>query len=136
MLSTWKLRFLDRLATFASCQNGHCGWNWESAGFMYATCDDAVFCGDRHVEIPFTTEQDPCDVIHQRSCPRTSADESVEDKSSEDARLRTFGDWPSWANVSPAELAKYGFYYSGLFDRVKCIYCHGVLRNWVETDHV
>ena len=78
--------FFDRLVTFANCQNGLCGWNWASAGFMYSTCDDVVFCGDCHVEIPSTTEQDPGD---QRSCHRTSANESVENMVSENARLRT-----------------------------------------------
>ena len=44
-------------------------------------------------------------------------------------------EWPTWAKASPSTLASNGFYFTGSSDRIKCIYCHGVLHNWVETDH-
>ncbi|XP_060589383.1 baculoviral IAP repeat-containing protein 3-like isoform X2 [Ruditapes philippinarum] len=49
-------------------------------------------------------------------------------------RLETFNTWPSNACVPAAELAKSGFYYTGSGDRVQCIFCKGVLRNWEEGD--
>lgn len=49
-------------------------------------------------------------------------------------RLESFQNWPSNACVATAELAKCGFHYTGSGDRVKCIFCKGVLRNWEEGD--
>ncbi|XP_052243809.1 baculoviral IAP repeat-containing protein 3-like isoform X1 [Dreissena polymorpha] len=49
-------------------------------------------------------------------------------------RLKTFKDWPSTCPISAGELAKQGFQYTGIGDRVQCIFCKGVLRNWVEGD--
>lgn len=49
-------------------------------------------------------------------------------------RLQTFQNWPSNACVPAAELAKCGFCYTGSGDRVQCIFCKGVLRNWEEGD--
>lgn len=49
-------------------------------------------------------------------------------------RLATFKKWPSGAKVSPADLAKSGFSYTGSGDRVQCVFCKGILRNWEEGD--
>lgn len=49
-------------------------------------------------------------------------------------RLESFLNWPDNACVAAAELAKCGFYYTGSGDRVQCIFCKGVLRNWEEGD--
>ena len=49
-------------------------------------------------------------------------------------RLATFKKWPSGAKVSAADLAKCGFSYTGSGDRVQCVFCKGILRNWEEGD--
>ncbi|CAM4677102.1 unnamed protein product [Leuciscus chuanchicus] len=53
----------------------------------------------------------------------------------EQERLDTFQNWPL-APVSPAELAKSGFYYLGQGDRVACFSCGGQLSNWEPGDRV
>jgi len=125
--------FLERLASFANCQNTLCGWSWANAGFMYSSDDDSMCCVLCRVELPPTTSLNPSDVIHRHNCPHLPTDESME---SENARLRTFRTWPTWAKASPSALAESGFYYIGSSDRVKCVFCHGILRNWLETDVV
>ncbi|XP_031200185.1 baculoviral IAP repeat-containing protein 3 isoform X1 [Mastomys coucha] len=47
----------------------------------------------------------------------------------EKARLLTYQTWPL-SFLSPAELAKAGFYYIGPGDRVACFACDGKLSNW------
>lgn len=49
-------------------------------------------------------------------------------------RLETFKDWPPNVRVSAAELAKQGFHYTGKSDRVQCVFCKGILRNWETGD--
>lgn len=52
----------------------------------------------------------------------------------ESTRLATFHDWPLRAHAQPADLARDGFFFTGLDDRVQCAFCHGFLRNWVPGD--
>ncbi|XP_055959448.1 baculoviral IAP repeat-containing protein 7-B-like isoform X2 [Patella vulgata] len=52
----------------------------------------------------------------------------------EEARLRTFGNWPRYLAVIPTELARAGFYYLGSADRVQCAFCRGILRDWEEAE--
>ncbi|XP_077965737.1 uncharacterized protein LOC120334150 isoform X2 [Styela clava] len=50
-------------------------------------------------------------------------------------RLATFARWPvGRPNVSPAALARTGFFYLGDMDRTQCFSCGGVLRNWTLED--
>ncbi|EPY79956.1 Baculoviral IAP repeat-containing protein 2 isoform 2-like protein [Camelus ferus] len=51
----------------------------------------------------------------------------------EKARLLTFQMWPL-SFLSPADLAKAGFYYVGPGDRVACFACGGKLSNWEPKD--
>ncbi|XP_057347160.1 baculoviral IAP repeat-containing protein 3 isoform X2 [Manis pentadactyla] len=51
----------------------------------------------------------------------------------EKARLLTFQMWPL-TFLSPADLAKAGFYYIGPGDRVACFACGGKLSNWEPKD--
>ena len=58
----------------------------------------------------------------------------------ENSRLNSFINWPSSAPVRPHDLARQGFYFTGSGDRVKCIFCGVVLKQWatgdkVETEH-
>ena len=49
-------------------------------------------------------------------------------------RLETFKRWSRHIKVSPQDLAKAGFFFTGLADRVMCVFCKGALRNWDEGD--
>ncbi|XP_059390554.1 baculoviral IAP repeat-containing protein 2-like [Carassius carassius] len=68
------------------------------------------------------------DMSHQR--PRVCHNP---DMRRERERLDTFQNWTP-APVSPAELAKSGFYYLGQGDRVACFSCGGQLSNWETGD--
>ncbi|XP_069495171.1 inhibitor of apoptosis protein-like isoform X3 [Ambystoma mexicanum] len=54
--------------------------------------------------------------------------------STEEARLSTYRTWPL-PFLSPTELAKAGFYYTGPGDRVTCFTCGGQLNNWEPKDN-
>ncbi|CAO2636192.1 Baculoviral IAP repeat-containing protein 2 [Lemmus lemmus] len=51
----------------------------------------------------------------------------------EEARFLTYSVWPL-SFLSPAELARAGFYYIGPGDRVACFACGGKLSNWEPKD--
>ena len=52
----------------------------------------------------------------------------------ENVRLSTFDDWPSTAHTQPAELARNGFFFTGLDDRVQCAFCRRVFWNLNEGE--
>lgn len=52
----------------------------------------------------------------------------------ERARLETFAAWPISSIVSPELLAKSGFYYTQVEDKVRCVYCSGVVNKWEVGD--
>uniref|UniRef100_V9KD44 RING-type E3 ubiquitin transferase n=1 Tax=Callorhinchus milii TaxID=7868 RepID=V9KD44_CALMI len=54
---------------------------------------------------------------------------------SEEIRLQTFQNWPSYSTLAPVELARAGFYYTGTEDRVACFACGEKLSNWEPGDH-
>ena len=51
-----------------------------------------------------------------------------------ESRLATFQTWPPAFSQQPEELAKAGFFYSGLSDNVACFHCGGGLWKWKEGD--
>ncbi|XP_036595811.1 E3 ubiquitin-protein ligase XIAP [Trichosurus vulpecula] len=53
---------------------------------------------------------------------------------SEEARLRSFQNWPDYAHLTPEELASAGLYYMGIEDQVQCFCCGGKLKNWEPCD--
>ncbi|XP_067842499.1 baculoviral IAP repeat-containing protein 2 [Heptranchias perlo] len=69
------------------------------------------------------------DMSHQLRYPQCSAA-----MCSEETRLQTFQNWPSYSSLIPTELAKAGFYYTGEEDRVACFVCGGRLSNWEPGD--
>ncbi|XP_075040472.1 E3 ubiquitin-protein ligase XIAP isoform X2 [Mixophyes fleayi] len=52
----------------------------------------------------------------------------------EEARLKTFTNWPSYVRLTPKELANAGLFYTGSNDQVKCFCCGGKLMNWEPSD--
>ncbi|XP_040260937.1 E3 ubiquitin-protein ligase XIAP [Bufo bufo] len=53
---------------------------------------------------------------------------------SEEARLKTFQNWPSYVRQTPKELTSAGLFYTGIDDQVKCFCCGGKLMNWEPSD--
>uniref|UniRef100_A0AAY4A6I6 CARD domain-containing protein n=1 Tax=Denticeps clupeoides TaxID=299321 RepID=A0AAY4A6I6_9TELE len=68
------------------------------------------------------------DMSHQR--PQTCHNPSMR---REQDRLDSFQNW-TLSTITPAELAKAGFYYLGQGDRVACFTCGGQLSNWEPGD--
>ncbi|KAH3739603.1 baculoviral IAP repeat-containing protein 7-B-like [Dreissena polymorpha] len=54
----------------------------------------------------------------------------------ESERLETFHDWPPWAHVNKNELAKNGFMYLHVSDRVQCVFCRASLGSFKAGDVV
>uniref|UniRef100_H3B1U1 RING-type E3 ubiquitin transferase n=1 Tax=Latimeria chalumnae TaxID=7897 RepID=H3B1U1_LATCH len=53
----------------------------------------------------------------------------------EQTRLGTFQNWPSYASIQPELLARAGFFFTGGEKKeIKCFYCDGGLRNWEPND--
>ncbi|XP_068104303.1 baculoviral IAP repeat-containing protein 1e-like isoform X2 [Hyperolius riggenbachi] len=52
----------------------------------------------------------------------------------EEARLKSFTDWPFYSRIQPKQLASAGFFYTGRRDTVRCFSCGGCLGNWQEKD--
>ncbi|XP_055981691.1 E3 ubiquitin-protein ligase XIAP [Sorex fumeus] len=53
---------------------------------------------------------------------------------SEEARLKSFQNWPEYVHLTPRELASAGLYYTGIGDQVQCFCCGGKLKNWEPCD--
>lgn len=51
-----------------------------------------------------------------------------------ESRTRSFTTWNSQEVQDSALLAQAGFYYLGFADEVRCFYCDGGLRNWLQND--
>jgi hypothetical protein len=58
----------------------------------------------------------------------------IEFQESEEARLRTFNGWNGIRGATAREFAQAGFIYIGPPDRVQCVFCNGILRNWNDDD--
>ena len=52
----------------------------------------------------------------------------------ESDRLQTFHNWKKFEIIHPTHLAKSGFYFTGISDRVQCVFCNGQLEGWVPGD--
>ncbi|RUS81806.1 hypothetical protein EGW08_010443 [Elysia chlorotica] len=69
----------------------------------------------------------------QTSLPSSTADHRLF-RQSEEARLQTFQSWSGVRGVSATEFAQAGFIYIGPPDRVQCVMCQGILKNWNDND--
>ncbi|NXG01230.1 BIR7B protein, partial [Sakesphorus luctuosus] len=52
----------------------------------------------------------------------------------EEMRLSTFQNWPQNSHISPEQLARAGFFYTGRGDVVRCFYCDGGVSSWSFGD--
>jgi baculoviral IAP repeat-containing protein 2/3 len=76
---------------------------------------------------------DPVNFRANQDCPALSTSPYHFAMNTEKARLLTYETWPL-SFLSPAKLAKAGFYYIGPGDRVACFACDGKLSNWERKD--
>lgn len=51
-------------------------------------------------------------------------------------RENTFNHWPTQLQQKPSVLARNGFFYTGVGDRVTCFYCNVTLKQWEAFDDV
>lgn len=66
-----------------------------------------------------------------RGLCRTSAPADLQyDNTSELFRISTFAKFPSTAPVTERSLARAGFFYTGICDRVQCFRCNVTIDNW------
>ena len=54
----------------------------------------------------------------------------------ESQRLATFATWPATAKVSADKIAKAGFFFTGSYLEVKCVWCKSSLATWEFGDQV
>lgn len=57
------------------------------------------------------------------------------------SREQSYGNWPEQLVQRPNELARNGFFYTNIGDRVTCFYCDLTLKQWtvnddIETEHM
>lgn len=69
----------------------------------------------------------------QTSLPSNTADHGLF-RQSEEARLQTFQSWRGVRGASATQFAQAGFIYIGPPDRVQCVMCQGILKNWNDND--
>ena len=51
-----------------------------------------------------------------------------------EGRLKTFDNWPKYLSPSRSDLARAGFIYSGKGDKVQCVFCGVILKDWAPGD--
>lgn len=102
----------------------------------------SVFHGFRsrngiHVHEPVDLSTDSAETIYGRVFPSqrqfSSPDRHYQ---SEANRLSTFSDWRYQSVVRKEDLAKNGLVFTGAGDKVRCVYCNGILRQWDRGDVV
>jgi len=69
----------------------------------------------------------------ERSSPLGADDCSAFADDEFSAQLQTFRDWQK-SEVSPVDLVRAGFWYTGEADKVKCSFCRTVLKDWKRGD--
>ena len=72
---------------------------------------------------------------NDKNLQNSSDNVDTSDYKFEKNRLLTFQTWPKSDIVSPELLARDGFIYTLLGDRVKCVFCGGMLRAWEKNDN-
>lgn len=67
-------------------------------------------------------------------CGRFQARHDPEKMRFEVERIKTFKTWSRSCPIRPVPLAKAGFFYVGIFDRVKCFSCEVQIWEWKKDD--
>ncbi|XP_005161213.1 baculoviral IAP repeat-containing protein 2 isoform X1 [Danio rerio] len=89
--------------------------------------------------IPFPISLSQMEILQNsaflRGLCRTSGPADLQyDNSSELFRISTYAKFPTTAAVTERSLARAGFYYTGLGDRVQCFRCNVTADNWQSGD--
>ncbi|XP_077290320.1 baculoviral IAP repeat-containing protein 7-B-like [Arctopsyche grandis] len=84
-----------------------------------------------------TTRQPNCDFIKKPRCEgHTRIGVPVNPNyTTYEARYKSFENWPIPMTMSAEELAKNGFYYSGIADKAQCYHCDSIFKHWTEGDN-
>lgn len=100
-------------------------------------------CAERELEVDTTRIRFSEDSLHKEKSPaasrsvpqnRTKKFVSYDSLRFEQERLETFIDWPvEW--LSPADLARDGFYYLRTADHCACVFCRGIVGSWEKGDN-
>uniref|UniRef100_A0A8D0HCL0 RING-type E3 ubiquitin transferase n=1 Tax=Sphenodon punctatus TaxID=8508 RepID=A0A8D0HCL0_SPHPU len=111
------------------------------AGFFFLGFEDRVKCFCCGEMVRSTDDPDSVDGQIFGILQRMVAEEGAltsqpeyPEMGTEEVRLATFRNWPSYAAVAPEQLARAGFFYTGHSDTVQCFYCDGSVRNWEHGD--
>ncbi|XP_059481873.1 baculoviral IAP repeat-containing protein 3-like isoform X1 [Neocloeon triangulifer] len=139
---------LHRLFTFPACfevEPGHLA----EAGLFYRKTTNSVICW--FCECEFKTSELDClkgknanEILQMKSSCSINHDSSgnipigniskIVNYKFESHRLYSLLQKKDWEFVKPVELAASGFYYAGVEDSVRCIYCNLEVRGWEEGD--
>uniref|UniRef100_A0A0P4WDH8 RING-type domain-containing protein n=1 Tax=Scylla olivacea TaxID=85551 RepID=A0A0P4WDH8_SCYOL len=117
-------------------------------GFYFTQIGHKVKCAGCGLEVDSSRISSPQEVyaLHKEKSPqcqylvspplpqsRTKKFTSYDSLRFEKERLETFIDWPvTW--LSPADLAKDGFYYLRTADHCACVFCRGIVGAWEKGD--
>ena len=139
----------DRLMTFKGWPKGSCVSliDLAKAGFFYTGKDDRVQCEFCQGVLRNWEAGDNPRFEHRKHFPRCpfvqkfdvlnvpiSNQTAMQRLKDEERRLMTFTRWPKGSGVSPENLARAGFFYTGTNDQVQCAFCEKTLMNWEHGD--
>lgn len=139
---------LCRVNTFGENSNIPLKDDLAKGGFYFTQIGHKVKCAGCGLEVDTSRISSPQEVyvLHKEKSPqcqysvspplpqsRTKKFTSYDSLRFEKERLETFIEWPvTW--LSPAELAKDGFYYLRTADHCACVFCRGIVGAWEKGD--
>lgn len=139
---------LDRISTYGENSNIPAKNDLAKGGFFFTHIGHKVKCAECGLEVDTSRIRSPEEVhaLHKEKSPRcqfTASQSAPQSRTKkfvsydslrfEQERLETFIDWPvEW--LSPADLARDGFYYLRTADHCACVFCRGIVGAWEKGD--
>lgn len=137
-----------RVITYGENSNIPAKDDLAKSGFYFTQIGHKVKCAECGLEVDTSRVRLPEEVhaLHKEKSPRcqftvsqpllqsrTKKFISYDSLRFEKERLETFIDWPvEW--LSPADLARDGFYYLRTADHCACVFCRGIVGAWEKGD--
>ncbi|XP_059820694.1 baculoviral IAP repeat-containing protein 2 [Hypanus sabinus] len=123
--------FINNLRSGIDCSSSRSQFSLSGGSFFHSSyyenaAPTDLYCSNLSDPVASRSVED---FSQQLRCPHYNAF-----MRSEETRLQTFQNWPSYSSLVPTELAKAGFYYTGEDDKVACFVCGGRLGNWEPGD--
>ncbi|XP_062909862.1 baculoviral IAP repeat-containing protein 2 [Mobula hypostoma] len=123
--------FINNLRSGIDCSSSRSQFSLSGGSFFQSSyyenaAPSELYCSNLSDPVASRSVED---FSQQLRCPHYNAF-----MRSEETRLQTFQNWPSYSSLVPTELAKAGFYYTGEDDKVACFVCGGRLGNWEPGD--